>query len=190
VAGAGAGEGGAPTGILALGPTSDGLRRAMVELAPWATFGTLEGLDRLATSAPIWVIVPLMALVPGFAEELLFRGMFQGSIRRPALAIFFSGLLFAAYHTDPHHVVAVLPLGFYLAWLRHRTGSTFVPITAHVVNNATAVIAVVVIGQDGAEEAPFEWWWMPVGWLVVAVIVAVIVRVTRPRLSPPAPAEF
>lgn len=186
----------APFGILSLGPTSDGMRRLMQAYLPDFTFGTLEGLDQMARSAPWFLVVPAMALVPGFAEELLFRGAFQNAIRRRGLALVLSAVLFALYHTDPHHIAAVLPLGFYLAWLRHRTGSTFVPIAAHVANNATAVIATLALSEAPTDDA-FEWWWIPVGWLVCGVTVAVVWFVTRDdpghlRDAPeaaPAPAE-
>lgn len=179
----------APLGILALGPTSDALRRLAQHLAPGLTFGALEGLDAAARSAPLFVIVPLFALVPGIAEELLFRGALQSSIRRRAVAIPVSGLLFAAYHTDPHHVAAVVPLGLYLAWLRDRTNSTWVPIAAHITNNAIAVIAAVTLGEEAADE-PLPWWALPIGLAVASACIAGIVRVTRPdpgpSTSPPA----
>lgn len=183
----------APIGILALGPTSDLLRRIMVEIAPTLTLGTLDQLDSAVRSAPLWLVAPLFSLVPGIAEELLFRGAFQRSIRTGWLAVLLSGFFFAAYHTDPHHVVAVLPLGFYLAWLGHRTGSVLVPITAHVANNATAVITAVLFA-DGTETPTAlgeDVWWVPLGWLVAALAILVVWWTTRrPPASPPAPATF
>jgi hypothetical protein len=176
----------APLGILALGPTSDFLRRLMQAHLPGWTFGTIEGLDAVARSAPIWLIVPAMALVPGFAEELLFRGMFQSVFRRRALAVILSGVLFAAYHTDPHHVAAVLPLGLYLAWLRDRTGTVLVPIFAHVMNNATAVIAAVAVGTADTSEA-LDWYWMPIGWAVAGLAMGTVWWSTRPPVPEGAP---
>ncbi len=171
----------APIGILALGPTSDALRRLMQEHLPWATLGALEGLDEVARSAPIWVAVPAMALVPGFAEEVLFRGVFQRSIRNGALAVLLSGSLFACYHMDPQHVVAVMPLGFYLAWLAQRTGSLAVPVTGHVFNNAAAVLGSVYLADQVAADEALDWWWAPVGWVVCAACVAVVWWTTRAR---------
>ncbi len=171
----------APVGILALGPTSDLLRRMMQEYLPWATLGALEGLDQVARAAPIWIVVPAMALVPGFAEEILFRGVFQRSIRNGVLAVILSGTLFAAYHLDPQHVVAVLPLGLYLAWLGQRTGSLAVPVTGHVFNNAAAVIGAVYFAEQATAEGPLDWWWAPIGWAVCAACVALVVFTTRTR---------
>lgn len=170
----------APVGMLALGPTSDFLRRMMQELFPWATFGALEGLDQIARAAPIFIVLPAMALVPGFAEELLFRGLFQRSIRTAWLAVILSGILFACYHMDPQHVVAVLPLGLYLAWLAQRTDSVFVPISAHVFNNTAAVLGSVYFPEAAGDES-IDWWWMPIGWAVCASMVFVVWWSTRKK---------
>ncbi len=168
----------APIGILALGPTSDLLHRLMQEYLPWATLGALEGLDEIARSAPIYLVLPAMALTPGFAEEILFRGVFQRSIRNGLLAVLLSGALFAGYHMDPHHVVAVLPLGFYLAWLGQRTDSLAVPIAGHVFNNAAAVLGSVYLAAEATDE-PLDWWWVPIGWLVCGGCVALVWWTTR-----------
>jgi len=169
----------APIGILALGPTSDALRRAMQHYLPGFTLGALEGLDEVARSAPIWLVLPAMALVPGFAEEILFRGVFQRSIRNGVLAVLLSGSLFAVYHMDPQHVVAVLPLGFYLAWLAYRTDSLAVPVAGHVFNNAAAVFGSVYFADQIAADEPLDWWAVPAGWAVCAVCVAAVWWSTR-----------
>lgn len=170
----------APLGILALGPTSDGLVRFMQEHAPSLTFGALDQLEALMNSAPIWALWPLIALMPGFAEELFFRGMWQRTFGTGALALVTSAVLFAGFHMDPHHVVGVLPLGLYLAWLGARTGSTWVPITAHVFNNSVALLASKFGGEElEAVESPL--WLVPVGWLIAAGAMAVIVYVMRKR---------
>ncbi len=174
----------APIGILALGPTSDALRRLMQTYAPGLTLGSLDQLDQVARSAPVWIVAPLFALVPGIAEELLFRGAFQRSIRTRGLAVVLSGLFFAVYHTDPHHIAAVLPLGLYLAWLGDRTGSVLVPITAHVANNGTAVIAAVLLGREAGDDGGIaamgsDVWYVPLGLVIAGACVGVVHWVTR-----------
>ena len=64
------------------------------------------------------------------AEEVFFRGLIQRSAGFGKKAIVISALSFSFFHMDPHHIAGVLPLGFYLAWLGARTGSTLVPIVA------------------------------------------------------------
>ena len=172
----------APIGILALGPTSELCLRFMQEYFPGATFGAIDGLSDLARSAPIYLVLPAMALVPGFCEEILFRGLFQNAIRDRRRGLVLSAVLFAAYHTDPHHVAAVLPLGLYLAWLMYRTKSLAVTVTSHTVNNAVAVLGSVYLGEEAAEQTS-EWWWAPIGWVVFGVCAAVVWRTTRKKES-------
>lgn len=171
----------APIGMLGLVPTSDLFHQAIVRVAPDFTFGALEQLDAAVRSAPVWLVAPMVSLIPGISEEVLFRGAFQRSIRRTWLAIVLSGVVFSLYHTDPHHVVAVLPLGLYLAWLGARSDSLYVPIVAHVVNNATAVVATAVLGAGTDEPLPI--WFVPLGLGVTSLAIAIVWWSTRPKKS-------
>jgi uncharacterized protein len=177
----------APIGINALGPTSDLFRRAMQYIAPDLTLGALEQIDEIARSAPLFVMIPLLAFMPGISEELVFRGAFQRSIANKWVAMVLSALFFAAVHLDPQHVVAVVPLGFYLAWLGQRTGSVLVPITAHIANNAMAVTAVVVWGSSEEATPSESFAWVVGGWLVAAICITVVWWSTRPKPKPPIP---
>lgn len=173
----------ASIGILALGPTSDVLHRFMQNYLPSFTLGSLGMIDSLVQSAPFVLVLPLLSLLPGISEELLFRGAFQRSISRAAIAIPISALLFAAYHLDPHHVVAVVPLGLYLAWVAHRTQSTLVPIFAHVTNNATAVTIGVAFPTDASAPqsamSAVDIAAIPIGWVVAGVAMYVVWWSTR-----------
>lgn len=159
-------------GMVALAPTSEVLLKLMQAVVPTLTTGALDELQRTAANAPLLYALPAMALVPGFAEEVIFRGLFQRSFRRAAVAVPLSALLFSAFHFDPHHVAAVLPLGFYLAWLGARTASLVAPAVAHVSNNALAVIRA---SPDSLADLPplslGEVGWMVGGWLGLALIV-------------------
>ncbi|MGF1468837.1 MAG: cupin domain-containing protein [Sandaracinaceae bacterium] len=170
----------APLGALALGPTSDLLRR-LAAASGIPSLGTLDSLDVLVLSGPLWLTLASMALVPGFSEELLFRGLLQRAFRRPLVAVALSTLLFSAYHADPHHVIAVLPVGLYLAYLGQRSGSLALPVVAHVTNTAAAVLA----GRFApAEAAPdtlgLGFAWVP-GGLVVLVAVVLVLEVSLRR---------
>lgn len=163
-------------GVLAVGPTSDLFLRLMQENLPMLSFGALEGIDTIATSAPVPLTVFFLAVIPGLCEELLFRGLLQRAIDRRGVALVVSAVVFACYHMDPHHVVAVLPAGFYLAWLGMRTATVTVPIAAHVTNNAAAVMARAYLPEDTIHHAVG---WEDLGaaaggWLAVAVLAAAV----------------
>ena len=89
-------------------------------------------------------VVVLIAVVAPIAEEIFFRGMLFGGLRRrlstyPSAAI--SALVFGALHATTG-VTAVPPLivfGFMLALLYERTGSLVPGMIAHAFNNALAL---------------------------------------------------
>jgi len=86
----------------------------------------------------------LIAIAAPVSEELFFRGMLFGGLRRsmgrmPAAAV--SALVFGALHATTG-VTAVPPLivfGFVLALLYERTGSLLPGMLGHAINNALAL---------------------------------------------------
>lgn len=94
-------------------------------------------------------LIPLALMIgatPAICEELLFRGYIQTRLARsfgPAIGIIVASGLFAAFHLDFVHVVAVFPLGLFLGWLAWKSGSIFPAMLAHFVNNVLSVVAVV-----------------------------------------------
>jgi membrane protease YdiL (CAAX protease family) len=181
----------APLGIFGLGPVSELMLQLAQRVAPDLTFGVLDTLRGIAKQHPPWALLPLLALLPGLSEELFFRGLIQRAFGNGLRAILVSALFFAGFHLDPHHVAGVLPLGLYLAWLGARSGSTWVPIVAHIANNALAVLAPQVAALDVGHgtERPMPMWFAAAGLLLTGVstwaIDAVLSRASERRVSPP-----
>jgi hypothetical protein len=91
---------------------------------------------------PVGLIV-IVAVLPGFVEELLFRGYLQSRLLRrwpPRLAVGVSALVFSAAHLDPLHVLGVIPLGLWLGTIAWRAESVWPAMLCHAVNNAVAVL--------------------------------------------------
>lgn len=104
-------------------------------------------LDRLLVyRGPIDFLLLLTALsiVPGFCEEILFRGYLQAGLTHhlgtPARGIAASGLLFALFHLDPWRFVGVAGLGLFVAWLRSETGSLVPAMAAHALSNGLSIV--------------------------------------------------
>jgi membrane protease YdiL (CAAX protease family) len=106
---------------------------------------SLEQIDRAMAVAPPASLALLaigVALLPGVAEELLFRGLLLGALLprvATGTAIALSTLPFALLHFDAAHMLGAGALGLYLAAARVTTGSTLVCILCHVANNALAI---------------------------------------------------
>lgn len=87
-----------------------------------------------------------IALAPAVSEELLFRGVLQGSLLRvralPApVAIIVASLAFGAAHLDAVQSPATVVLGLYLGAIAWVAGSVRPAVLAHALNNAVAVLS-------------------------------------------------
>ncbi len=99
-----------------------------------------------------WAMVLAVTVAAPLSEELLFRGYLWRLVERASgsreAALGLSTVLFALYHVDPVHVVALLPTAAFLGWLRYASRSLWPAILAHFVNNAAAVVVVQVLPGD------------------------------------------
>jgi membrane protease YdiL (CAAX protease family) len=174
----------AAVGTVMLGPLGDRLMTELTRHFPSWTLGVVPTLHELASHLPLIALWPTFALVPGVAEELLFRGVLQGALGRTFLAAMISGVAFAAFHVDPVHIVGVLPLGLFLSWVAYRS-STLVSMFAHVANNSLAVFsihsAVLDVGYGTGREVPVSW--LAASLLICAAMVAIIAQSTRRPVS-------
>lgn len=130
----------------------------------------------------------MIGVTPAFCEELLFRGYIQQRLARvlpPGLGIFIASFLFAAFHIDFVHVLAVFPLGLFLGWVTWRSGSLFPAMVGHFVNNFVSVIGIVFspdMDQDSLElPAATLTLSVFVFGLIGAILIAVVAR--RQRLA-------
>lgn len=85
----------------------------------------------------IFLALPI-AIISGFAEELLFRGVIQ-----QLLGIIIASIIFGICHignkkTLPYGIYTIF-IGFYLGYLFIYTGNLLAPIIVHTINNAIAI---------------------------------------------------
>ena len=91
----------------------------------------------------------LIAPVTAFCEEIFFRGLIFGGLRQrlslwPAAVA--SGLIFGLLHLTAGDVGVALQLsilGVIFAWAYERSGSLWVPISLHLLNNTIAFISLI-----------------------------------------------
>ncbi len=129
-----------------------------------------------ATSTEMWtVLIALGVIVPGLVEELMFRGVIQGSMEHVGArrsAVLLPALAFALFHADPLFVLAPFGAGLLLGYLRSSTGSVFAPMAAHITLNLTLFLVRPLLPQwrDAVAGAGFD-----AGQLLVISIVATVV---------------
>ena len=86
----------------------------------------------------------MIAIIPAIGEEFLFRGVLQKLFiqwtKNVHLGVFIAAFIFSAIHLQFYGFIPRFLMGVYLGYAFVWTGSLWVPITIHFVNNATAVI--------------------------------------------------
>ena len=86
----------------------------------------------------------VMALCPAITEEFFFRGALQRLIGKwnsnSHVVIWSAAILFSAFHLQFYGFIPRMLLGAYLGFLLLWTRSIWIPVFAHFINNATAVI--------------------------------------------------
>ena len=96
----------------------------------------------LSTASPVLMILAVCIVGP-IAEELVFRGMIFGKLRRafsfwPAAII--SGIMFGVFHMNIMQGVYASVLGVLLAYVYEKTQTIFGSIFFHIVFNASSYI--------------------------------------------------
>lgn len=119
-------------------------------------------VTREETRSPVYRLLPLLhhpgevvllaavvAIVVPIGEELFFRGLVFGALRRamprPA-AVIVSAALFAAAHLQPVEFLPIFILGTILAYLYDMTGSLVPGMIAHGINNLVALLTFTASG--------------------------------------------
>lgn len=99
-------------------------------------------LPQLHRPLEMAAVVVLVAIIVPVGEEIFFRGLTFGVLRRMMnrhVAVVTSALFFASAHLQPVEFLPILILGMILAYLYDYTGSLIPGMIAHGVNNLAAL---------------------------------------------------
>ncbi|MFN4145800.1 MAG: lysostaphin resistance A-like protein [Runella sp.] len=107
----------------------------------------LARMTDFLTSFDTWgqlvVAIGVIAVIPAFGEEVLFRGVIQRKIFHKIpnshVAVWLTAALFSAIHLQFYGFVPRLLLGVLFGYLYMWTRTLWIPIIAHFVNNAATV---------------------------------------------------
>ncbi len=86
----------------------------------------------------------LIAVIPAIGEEFIFRGIilqiFKDWTKNAHLAIWISAILFSGFHLQFFGFLPRMLLGVLFGYMVYYSGNIWVPVFAHFVNNAAAVL--------------------------------------------------
>jgi membrane protease YdiL (CAAX protease family) len=131
---------------------------ALIPMPQWANDleqKALEITKALLTTKYLCVYLAnifVIAVLPALGEELFFRGVLQPFatklVRNSFWGIFITAFIFSAIHFQFQGFIPRLALGVMFGYLYLWSGSLWVPIAAHFVNNASATTIFYLIGQS------------------------------------------
>jgi membrane protease YdiL (CAAX protease family) len=117
--------------------------------------------------------IGLMALLPALAEEVSFRGTMQQLFGNKHVAIWVTAFIFSAIHLQFYGFIPRMLMGAMFGYLFAWTGSLWISITMHFVNNGCAVLLYYLYGGEG-DTTNFadtigagETWWIGVISIVI-----------------------
>ena len=93
----------------------------------------------------------MIAIIPAVGEEFLFRGvilrLFKEWTKNAHIAVLVSAFLFSALHMQFYGFLPRLLLGIILGYLFVWSGSLWIPMLIHFINNAFAIIYIYATGS-------------------------------------------
>ncbi len=103
-----------------------------------------EAFLKMDTLGSLYFNILMIGILPSIGEELIFRGIFQRLFaewtKNIHWGIIIAALLFSAMHMQFYGFLPRFLLGVLLGYLFYWSGSIWIPILGHFVNNTTAVI--------------------------------------------------
>ena len=146
----------------------------------------------------VWVMMinmGLMAVLPALAEEMSFRGVLQQLLsgKRTHVAIWLTAVIFSAIHMQFYGFIPRMLMGALFGYVFVWTGSLWVPIVMHFVNNGMAVLVYYILSLQGvAMETNYAdtlgagttWWLGVISLLTVGILLRVLyLRITSQDLQ-------
>ena len=164
---------------------------AWMRLAEAKAMRITEAFLAVDTWSGLLVNLIIIALIPAFGEEFLFRGIIQNGLVKWTgkihLSIWLSAFLFSAMHLQFLGFVPRFLIGGMFGYLMIWSGSIWLPIVAHFVNNAAAVLLsffvmggrltkeVETIGTNDGQEA----------MVLISVVALAMLLFLLKQISPP-----
>lgn len=112
----------------------------------------MEYFLRMDTYGDLFINLFVIALIPAVGEEFLFRGVIQRGLTKwknnPHFGIWISAFLFSAFHMQFLGFVPRFLIGGFFGYLFLWSGSIWLPVIAHFINNALAVVLIFTASRN------------------------------------------
>ena len=164
---------------------NEGMHLGIPRLETWlqnlekAATELTERMLRVNTFSGLLYNLLIIALIPAIGEELTFRGVLQQALVKGCksvhLGVFLSAAIFSFIHFQFYGFLPRMFLGLLLGYMFYVTGSLWMSILMHFVNNGTAVVLYYlnnrgIINVDAEHFGSVE----SIGLIITSAVVTVI----------------
>lgn len=107
-----------------------------------------ETLDTMSSN-PLLINLIIVAVLPAFCEEFVFRGIIFSGLREQSIikGAILCGAAFGLYHMNINQFLYAFLLGLVLALLREATGSILAPMLVHFIFNGNSVFLLWMVNR-------------------------------------------
>jgi uncharacterized protein len=148
---------------------------ASVKAAQEANDNAFKALLNMSSPAQLLASFLILAVLPGFSEELFFRGLLMRFAAKRSVGILFplllSALLFALMHSNPYGMLSIFLAGLLLGGIYYLTGSLWCSIVAHACYNGLQVLLTYAANHNSTLKAISDSNHVPVSWIIVGTSV-------------------
>ncbi|HRZ41808.1 MAG TPA: type II CAAX endopeptidase family protein [Bacteroidales bacterium] len=122
----------------------------------------------------------MIAVIPAIGEEFFFRGVLQqqlrAGLRNPHVAVFITALVFSFFHFQFQGFIPRMFLGLLFGYLMVWSGSVWLPVAAHFINNGSAVV-VEYLSQLGVIRYGYQDFgqYAGIGQVAISILLTVLV---------------
>jgi uncharacterized protein len=138
------------------------------------------------------IIILIVAIIPGIAEEFFFRGLVQHQLhdilKNKHHVILLTALLFTTFHFQVYGFIPRMLLGTLFGYLFVWSQNIWFPIVAHISNNLIGVLGSYFWGAEMNNDqrlVPLVWVFPSI--LITAVFILYFKRTARRTLEVPTP---
>jgi hypothetical protein len=121
----------------------------------------------------------MIAVLPGIGEELIFRGVFQkilyGFFKSGHPAIWITAIIFSSLHFQFFGLIPRFILGLVFGYLYFWSGTLWLPMIAHFINNAVPVIGEYLKGTENVNSQSDVTAWEQVIGLPLPIIAGSLI---------------
>lgn len=129
----------------------------------------------------------MIALLPALSEEFFFRGVIQKTFSQMTknihAGVILGAIVFSAIHMQFYGFLPRMMLGIFLGYLLVWSGSIWLPVAAHFINNASAVIlsyyeqkGLLKIDPDEIGTSTNEQWLLAASIIVTAFLIFLLYK--------------